>query len=185
MTKKIPPTLGARFGRLTPTREIMDRRTKKHRFFECACDCGSLRVVSQAHLRSGHTISCGCFRTETTIKVKTKHGETVGHQHGAAWPPEYRAWMNAKGRCFNPKNKAFHNYGARGITMCKEWVESYESFLSHVGRKPSNGLSLDRINNDGNYEPGNVRWTTWTQQRLNSRPRPWEKNSRKKLASSV
>lgn len=79
-------------------------------------------------------------------------------------PIEYRAWCAMKTRCLNKKNKAFHHYGGRGIKIFDEWIDSFEKFFLHVGKKPSPNHSLDRINNDGNYEPGNVRWATSHQQ---------------------
>jgi hypothetical protein len=93
------------------------------------------------------------------------HGESrVGH-----WTPEYRTWASIKCRCFNPKQAAWKWYGGRGITMCEKWKNSYLAFLADVGRKPKPKYTLDRIDNNGNYEPGNVRWTTYHQQMLNKR----------------
>ena len=85
-----------------------------------------------------------------------------------AKPPEWRAWLNAKQRVTNPKDPRWPNYGGRGIRMCQEWLDSFEAFLSYIGPRPD-GTSLDRINNDGNYEPGNVRWATAAEQRRNQR----------------
>lgn len=91
--------------------------------------------------------------------------------HGASrrgkWTPEYRAWASAKSRCYNPKYRWFFRYGGRGITMCDRWSNSFENFFLDMGKRP-HGRSLDRINNDGNYEPSNCRWATWRQQRMNS-----------------
>lgn len=84
---------------------------------------------------------------------------------------EYTARISMLARCYNPKNKHYRDYGGRGITVCAAWRESFEAFLADVGHKPHSGLSLDRINNDGNYEPGNVRWATATQQARNQRQR--------------
>jgi hypothetical protein len=85
---------------------------------------------------------------------------------------EYRAWHGMKTRCTNPNRPDWKNYGGRGITICERWANSYEAFLADMGRKPSPAYTLDRINNDGNYEPGNCRWTTWDLQSRNKRPRP-------------
>lgn len=88
--------------------------------------------------------------------------------------PEYQAWHNAKNRTTNPNVPVWPNYGGRGITMCDEWLNSFEAFFEHIGPKPGPGYSLDRIDNDGNYEPGNVRWATRTDQNRNQRPRQKE-----------
>lgn len=93
---------------------------------------------------------------------------TVNRTHGLAKTPTYNAWIAAKNRCFNEKNKRYHRYGGRGITMCREWVHDFPAFYAHVGTRPHSKLTLDRIDNDGNYEPGNVRWATRSQQRINS-----------------
>jgi hypothetical protein len=86
-----------------------------------------------------------------------------------AYTPEYRSWLGAKKRCFNPNDKGFKNYGGRGIAMCQTWAKSFEEFYRYMGTKPSPTHSLDRINNDGNYEPGNCRWATAWEQSFNQR----------------
>lgn len=90
-------------------------------------------------------------------------------KHGARRTPEYRIWSHIKGRCNNSKDAAYSNYGGRGITICGAWSKSFLAFLAHVGERPTPQHSLDRINNDGNYEPGNVRWATKSEQALNTR----------------
>ena len=87
--------------------------------------------------------------------------------HGMTRTPTYRSWSHMVGRCRNPQNDAWHNYGGRGIQVCARW-NSFESFLADMGERPA-GMSIDRINNDGNYEPGNCRWATTKQQRMNAR----------------
>jgi hypothetical protein len=91
--------------------------------------------------------------------------------HGGNGTPEYIAWKSMKARCFLPGVAQFKDYGGRGITVCAEWIADFASFLAHVGTRPGPGFSLDRINNDGNYEPGNVRWATRLEQTHNRRPR--------------
>jgi hypothetical protein len=111
------------------------------------------------------TRSCGCLKrdlcAERISKIATKHGLI----HSA----EYGAWVAAKGRCLNPKNRAFKNYGGRGISIAPEWVDDFAAFYSYLGPKPSPAHSLDRINNDRGYEPGNVRWATRVEQNRNRR----------------
>lgn len=90
-------------------------------------------------------------------------------QHNMANTPEYGAWCQMKHRCTNPKSQAWHNYGGRGITVCDEWQKSFTAFFEHIGARPGRGWSVDRIDNNGNYEPGNVRWATAKMQANNSR----------------
>lgn len=147
---------GQRFGRLIPTRHIY-----KTSLWVCRCDCGKTHIAAGNSLRIGHVSSCGCLNSELSAKRTYVHGH-----YGT---PEYHAWSSAKGRCFNRENFVYRHYGGRGITMCSEWRDSFKKFLSHVGKRPSRKHSLDRINVNGNYEPGNVRWATKIQQMNNMR----------------
>lgn len=102
--------------------------------------------------------------------MASRKGPRPGNRHlRQTLEPEYWAWVRMKRRCYQPRYKGYKNYGGRGIRVCDEWREDYFAFLSHVGRKPSPKHSLDRINNDGHYEPGNVRWATWDVQSNNRR----------------
>jgi hypothetical protein len=96
-----------------------------------------------------------------------KHGDTAGGRIAV----EHKCWASMKARCLNPSALNFKHYGGRGITVCDEWVDDYEAFLAHVGRRPSSQHSLDRVDNERGYEPGNVRWATKTEQARNRRPR--------------
>lgn len=119
-------------------------------FWNCQCDCGGVRTIPTARLRSGASTSCGCAKSK-----KLKEAHTI---HGGTNKPEYRVWSHIKGRCNNPKDKAFRNYGGRGVMVCDRWNDSFEAFLEDVGERPTSRHQLDRTNNNGNYEPGNVRW---------------------------
>jgi len=148
---------GDKFNRWTIIREV--EQQWKHRMFQCKCSCGTTKVITLQSLKRGASKSCGCLLKETTTK------------HGMWKSPEYNTWAKIKQRCHNPKDRAWHNYGRRGIKVCKEWRRSFEVFFAYVGKRPSANHSLDRYpNNDGNYEPGNVRWATASEQRLNKRP---------------
>jgi len=149
---------GQRFGRWKVISRAANIRNRIH--WNCICDCGTERMVSSGNLRDGLSVSCGCYKEEVTAMRCTKHG--------LARSKEYNAWSDAKRRCFDATSPQYHNYGGRGITMCLEWAESVERFVSDMGKCPP-GLTLDRINNNGNYEPGNCRWTTMKVQANNMR----------------
>lgn len=136
------------------------RDNRKRLYGVYLCYCGTIFEAREDHIKSNKTKSCGCFRIECG-KVKTLvHGETNK-------TVEYKAWAGLKERCFNKKNHKFNRYGGRGITVCKRWITSYSSFLKDMGRKPTKTLSLDRINNNGDYKPSNCRWATAKQQANN------------------
>lgn len=160
--KKYPLQFGERFGRLTVRSEGIP--TAHHRRVICRCDCGSIKTVHLNALRRGATRSCGCLRLETN------------RRHGMHKTPEYRVWAGMLDRCTNSKSRCWRNYGGRGIVVCQRWRQSFEAFLQDVGRRPSPVHSIDRFpNNNGNYEPGNVRWATGREQRLNKRAVIWER----------
>jgi hypothetical protein len=166
-----PPDLtGQRFGRLTVIRRAKNDKYWQTRWF-ARCDCGKVTVVLSSNLRRGHSLSCGCLRQERTAASHTKHGHA--RSHGS---PEYRAWTGAKARTTNPNLPCWQNYGGRGIRMAEEWMHDFAAFFTHVGPRPQGRTpsgwplySLDRIDTDGMYEPGNVRWATRSEQARNRR----------------
>lgn len=143
---------GTRHGRLTVTTER--RATEPIR---CRCDCGKDRIVTIGNW--GRTISCGC------VKAGTGNGR---YSHGKSRTKIYRIWADMVGRCSRPTHMRYADYGGRGISVCERWM-SFPNFYSDMGDRPEN-LSLDRVNNDGNYEPSNCRWATAIEQRNNRRP---------------
>ena len=161
MKKVLIPLNDKRFGRLTVVSRV-PRNEGGHAIWKCRCDCGSERKITSDKLRSGNTRSCGCLKTELQKLRLTTHGKS--HL------PEYSIWCAIKNRCNNPNDKDYKYYGGRGIRICKSWDKDFESFFNFLGVRPFIGAEIDRINNDGNYKPGNVRWATHKQQMQNSRP---------------
>ncbi len=159
--------LGQRFSRLTVVRQGEGRQGGRV-VWVCRCDCGAFTTVTSCNLRAGNTTSCGCYRLERLKAVITTHGQNTN----GCISQEYRAWQHAKARCYDHNDQNWQTYGGRGIKMCDEWRDDYAAFFAHIGPKPSPTFVLDRIDNDGNYEPGNVRWVTPKVSANNRRPRP-------------
>jgi hypothetical protein len=151
-----------KYGRLTILETVPERRAG-HIVVRCLCDCGKTVDRRRDHVRAGGTTSCGCFKIEQAPFSNRKHGEGGGDGRAA----ELNAYNEMKKRCLNPNSKAFHHYGGRGITICARWLESYENFLADMGRRPSADHSIERDDVNGNYEPDNCRWATWTEQQRN------------------
>jgi|SRR5665213_2818724 len=142
----------------------------------CRCDCGAEGVFNVRNMMSGNTLSCGCLKRELDlIRRKT---------HGMSKTPEYETWCHIKKRCLNPDDQDFKDYGGRGITICDRWRDSFEAFLSDVGRRPD-GYSIERENVDGNYEPGNVCWIPKSKQNLNKRTTHWVEFQGKQIPLTV
>lgn len=163
MPAKMLDLTGDRFGRLVVVR--LSERINGAIAWECICDCGSSKIARAGHLRSGEIQSCNCLKRERQAASVTTHGE-ARHSRSV---PEYYTWQSAKSRCYQPSHPAYRLYGARGIRMCDAWLNNYEAFLQDVGRRPGRGYSLDRINVNGDYEPGNCRWVTAREQSNNRR----------------
>lgn len=148
-----------RFGRLVALRYVGKASGKAN--WECICDCGNIKNVRREALINGATRSCGCLSKE----IQSKFGESQ-ITHGKFDTTEYRIYIGAKQRCENPNNKAYKNYGGRGIRFL---FNSFQDFYDCVGDRPNSEYSLDRIDNDGHYEKGNLRWATRVQQMHNQR----------------
>lgn len=144
---------GQRFGRLVASRLVMGR---KYTTWACVCDCGAECEALSTNLVRGRTASCGCFWREQICR-----------KHGPDTSAERNSWKKMLQRCTDPENISYEYYGGKGILVCERWAE-FSNFLSDVGARPSARHSIGRIDNDGNYEPGNVRWETPQQQANNT-----------------
>lgn len=155
LPKKVKNLAGRTYGRLFVTGFIGLSNHKA--LWKCRCSCGVEIDARSTDITRGHTESCGCSRVD---KITT---------HGKSKCPEYKVWDAMIGRCTRPKDKGYANYGGRGIAVCERWLHSFQSFLADMGPRPSSAHSIDRINNDDGYHPGNCRWVTREQQNRNTR----------------
>lgn len=161
--------IGKTFGMLTI---VSSAGTKDGKLLvNIKCQCGRNSIVRISNLKSGLATSCGCvpFQAQRTRQTKIIHG--------LFGTTEYNSWNAMRNRCLNVKAVNYKNYGGRGITICPQWLDDPEQFLKDMGYKPTNKHTLERIKNDGNYEPTNCKWATRKEQRLNQRPRTYAKMS--------
>lgn len=161
---------GLKIGRLTLVMIVGHRESggKKRAQWQCLCECGNTTVVDRSNLSSNHTTSCGCFLNERRSESHTTHGHTKGCMETVF----YRTWKNIRQRCSDPNHPSWEFYGARGI---KVLYSSFAEFLLDMKEGWREGLSIDRKDTNGNYEPGNCKWSTPKEQANNRRKRRWHK----------
>jgi hypothetical protein len=162
MATKVNP--GEQFGRLVFVRQVERRANDKHLRGLWRCQCGTEKEIALSRVCNGYSKSCGCLAVEASSEKARKHGMRDS--------AEYSSWQSMKARCLDLGNKDYPRWGGRGITVCQEWIDSFEAFHAHIGSRPS-GTSLDRIDNTKGYQSGNVRWATAKEQQVNRRD-SWE-----------
>lgn len=163
LPKKAKDIAGQTFGRLTALGPI-SRTPNRQIMWLCQCDCGNTTTVRSNHLLAGATVSCGCVHRESTINRNTTHSMCGTRM--------YTIWKGIIQRCCNSSSENYSGYGGRGIQIFPEWRNSFDAFHDHVRRLPhfsEEGYTIDRIDNNGNYEPGNLKWSTQTEQARNTR----------------
>jgi len=167
MNKNFKDLTGFKYGRLKVLSCYMYNYGNVNRSTcDCICDCGNKKTYLTSNIVTGNVKSCGCFRKEIGERSYTHN---MSKNKGIT----YNVWDGMKSRCFNVKNIGYPDYGGRGITVCDRWRSNFLYFIEDMGQRPSKKHSIERINNDGDYEPSNCRWATTKEQSRNTRRTVW------------
>lgn len=173
---------GVKFDRLLVVVSV-GKDKRNNILWDCICECGNRRVVRTSDLTSGKTKSCGC-----DIGDRISNGRSKNWYNNKFTPKEikllYDSYLKMKGRCYNVKRKDYERYGGRGIIVCDRWLESFDNYYEDMGNKPSPNHSVDRIDNNGNYEPSNCKWSTYAEQNRNRRDSFWVEHGGKRMVIS-
>ena len=167
----MPTNLEKMVGNVFGFWTVINVSTQKYKV-DCLCKCGIKKSIQARALVAGKSRSCGCNKGAVCSQKAKTHGLTKTKEH--------HIWVAMKQRCINPNNKAYMRYGGRGIKVCDKWMNSFPAFLLDMGNKPD-GLSIERIDNDGNYEPSNCKWATRLEQNLNQRLQKRNKSGYKNI----
>jgi hypothetical protein len=168
---KLIELTGQRFGRLTVLARVANGKGGNARWL-CRCNCGNEREILAGHLKSGDSRSCGCLQRELVSLRLFRHGHRRIRKDGRGQSTTYLSWNAMRERCYNRNYHAYARYGGRGISVCDRWLGSFEDFLADMGERPP-GKTIDRRDNDGNYEPENCFWATKAEQARNKRSNRW------------
>jgi len=149
--------VGKTYGKLLILEEVKERDSYGYILYKCKCSCGKEKIIRGHNIRSGNSLSCSCSRIQPNLK------------HNMSYTAEHNAWRSMKKRCKNKNDPRYEDYGGRGIKVCDRWINSFENFFEDMGYKPSKSHSIERINNDGDYEPSNCIWADVKTQARNKR----------------
>lgn len=177
-SKNYEQFIGVTKSRLTPFDIFRKKEKIGHRkHFKCWCSCGKIGIIACSKFESGSIFSCGCLRLERT--------STQNLIDNRKKMPEYVIWGSIVQRCCNPNNIHYRHYGGRGITICDSWRSDFANFLNDMGRRPEKGYSVERIDNNGNYEMSNCKWATKKEQNNNTRKNIFIEMDGEKLTAAM
>ena len=164
--RALPIVTGSKYNRLVVEKavRVFDKTINRNRLkYQCRCDCGGQINATANQLINATVVSCGCYGRQ-----RKKTGNLI---HGWTGTPEHATWMNMVARCYNSKSQRYRRYGGRGIKVCERWIVDFQNFLADMGPRPKGKIryTIERIDNDGNYEPSNCYWATYKTQLRNTR----------------